>query len=189
LGVREIVLVRHAAPVVQAGVASEAWPLSPAGRDAGALLAERLRALAPRVVISSPEPKAHETAQIVSHALAVPLLGDDGLREHQRRTVPLMAASDFMRAMAEVFERPDERVFGDETARQALGRFRSAVDRIVAAHPDGNVVIVSHGTVLALFVAANTGQDGYALWRNMQMPSWFVLAGSPLCAVEGPMNV
>jgi broad specificity phosphatase PhoE len=112
---RKLVLVRHAMPIVRADVPSEAWALSPAGRDAAAQLGERLRAVAPTVVISSPEPKAYETVQIVSSALSVPLRRDDGLREHRRRTVPLMAPRDFERAMAAVFERSDELVLGEET--------------------------------------------------------------------------
>ena len=70
---------------------------------------------------------------------------------------------------------PDQLVFGEETAAQARQRFGDAVAGVLAEHTEQNVVIVAHGTVIALYAAAAAGVDGYALWRRLGLPSWVVL--------------
>jgi broad specificity phosphatase PhoE len=184
-----VVLLRHGAPEIEAGVASIAWRLSDAGRAAARRTAERLRAFAVTAIVSSPEPKARETADFVAQASSCPVSELAALREHDRQTAGHLDRETFVRSVANLFEHPDERVFGEETAAQALRRFRDAISEILRAHPSGDVVVVSHGTVIALFVADLTGENGVGLWRSMAMPSWFVLSRSPLAVLEGPCDV
>jgi broad specificity phosphatase PhoE len=40
------------------------------------------------------------------------------------------------------------------------------------------VAVVTHGTVIALYVAELTGEDPFTLWRRMGLPSFAVLDGS-----------
>ena len=53
-------------------------------------------------------------------------------------------------------------------------RFAEAVAGLVARH-DGDIVIVTHGTVMALFIASHTGQDAFELWKQQDMPCATVL--------------
>ncbi len=46
-----------------------------------------------------------------------------GLHEHDRTGVPFLSDEEFGRAARGFFERPDEPVWGNETARQVGGRF------------------------------------------------------------------
>jgi broad specificity phosphatase PhoE len=46
----------------------------------------------------------------------------------------------------------------------------------VAGRPEGDLVVVSHGTVVALFVAAATGVEPYAFWNRLGLPSFVVLS-------------
>jgi broad specificity phosphatase PhoE len=96
------------------------------------------------------------------------------LHEHERDTVVFLRRAEFEAAVAGFFARPDELALGRETAAQALDRFSRAVDGVLAAHPQGTVAIVTHGTVLSLFVAARTGVDPFPFWRDLALPELVV---------------
>src|SRR6185436_3876632 len=123
----KLILIKHAKPVVTPGLPPEEWPLGDEGRAQAAALAERVRAYAPTVVISSEEEKARETGAIVAKALGVPGSMSAGLREHERSTVPQMATKEFISYMALLFKRPGELVLGEESADEAYARFAAAL--------------------------------------------------------------
>lgn len=80
--------------------------------------------------------------------------------------------------IAALFAHPDERVFGEETARAALTRFTAALDAALAHAAERSVAVVAHGTVLSLYVANRFGLDGFALWYRLGMPA-FVVTDAP----------
>ncbi len=176
---RQIVLVKHAAPVVVPGKSADRWPLSAAGRESAKALAGELKMFGATQVISSIEPKASETGQLIAAELALAAQMHEGLHEHERRTVPHLRTSDFLSLMAQVFKRRDEVVLGEESANAALLRFRSALEATCAGHPEENLIIVTHGTVIALFLASISQEDGYRIWREMGLPSYAVVETSP----------
>lgn len=160
-----MLLVRHSAPEIDPSVPSEEWPLSEDGRRRCAALAERLSGYGPRMLVTSPEPKARETAELVAPALGVDVAVSDGLRETARRTVGWLSREELDEGIRRFFDRPGEVVFGEESGAAALNRFEAAV---VALHEPA--VVVTHGTVLSLFVAARTGRDPFDLWRSLELP-------------------
>jgi broad specificity phosphatase PhoE len=171
---RTLILAKHAMPELRPDVPAARWHLSTEGIAGAKRLAERLRAYEPNVVVSSTEPKALETAAIVSEALGVQLESPFGLHEHERPEPGLLEPAVFERRIAELFARPSELVFGAESASDALRRFATAVDRAVADNR-GNVAVISHGTVISLFVAARAHEDGRRLWKVLGLPSYVVL--------------
>ena len=172
---RHLILVKHAAPEVVAGAPPEQWNLSEKGQTACAPLAAALKRFHPRVVVSSEEAKAAQTAELVAKELGVPWETAPGLHEHDRSNVPHMRSGEFISHVELFFRRPRELVLGRETAEQAAARFDAAVDAVLKRHAEGNVAIVTHGTVLALFVAEHTGQKPFELWRKLGLPSFVVL--------------
>jgi broad specificity phosphatase PhoE len=172
---RKLILIKHAAPEVVPGVPPEEWALSDRGRATCSPLAEAVRPHGPAVVVSSTEPKASETGQLLASLLGVPFETAPGLHEHDRSNVPHMPSREFISQMELFFRRPGERVLGRETADEAEARFREAVTRVLAAHPAGNVAVVSHGTVMALLVAKAAKQSAFRLWRELGLPSFVVL--------------
>ncbi len=74
-------------------------------------------------------------------------------------------------AVARLFARPVELVFGDETAIEAKNRFSGAVESVLAANPQENIAIVTHGTVLSLYAAQFAGQEPISFWCNLGMPA------------------
>ena len=83
--------------------------------------------------------------------------------------------------MEHFFERPDQLVFGLETASEALDRFKSAVRHALGNEP-GDTIIVSHGTVLSLLLGSIAGQNCHELWRNLKMPDLIEVSRTSLGA-------
>jgi broad specificity phosphatase PhoE len=170
---RRLTLIKHARPQVDPHTSSDQWTLADEGRAAAAALAGVLRGQAFATVVSSREPKARETAEIIGTKLAKPVRTAEGLHEHDRRNVPHMDSREFISHVALFFRDADRLVLGDETADQAYDRFAAAVDRVLAEEP-GDVAIVSHGTVIALLAERRARQDPFPLWRRMGQPSYIV---------------
>ena len=61
---------------------------------------------------------------------------------------------------------------GHETADQAHARFAAAVMGVVGEHPEDNLVIVTHGTVMTLFIARALAWEPFPLWKRLGLPSW-----------------
>jgi len=171
---RKLILIKHAKPEVVPAVASDLWKLGAEGRAACGPLAEKIRALAPVAIYTSTEPKARETAEIIGEALGVPVHPTEDLHEHDRSNEPHMDTREFISLMALLFKEPDREVLGLETADEAYERFAEAVDDILEKSA-GDVAIVSHGTVIALFAQRRLKKDGFGLWRQMGQPSFLVV--------------
>ena len=152
-------------PELDPSVPSEEWGLSEEGRRRCGPLAERLARHKPRVLLASTEPKARETAELVAPTLGLEVQLSDGLRETARRTVGWLATEEIDRGIRDLFERPGEVVFGEESAEAALARF----DAAVAGLPEP-AVVVTHGTVLTLYAAPRIGRDPYELWSSLELP-------------------
>ena len=170
-----LILIKHAAPAVAPGVPPEEWVLSDVGRRRCPALAEAVRPYAPAAVVASVEPKASETGRVVAAGLGVPFETADGLHEHDRSNVPHLPSREFISLIEVFFRKPAERVLGRESADEALARFERAVSDVLARYPDGNVAVVSHGTVLALLLAKHGGGKPFELWRKMGLPSYAVV--------------
>jgi broad specificity phosphatase PhoE len=133
---RHLLLIKHSLPEPIADLDANRWHLSDAGR-----------------------PKARETGELVGRALGVPVESAPDLNEHDRTGIPWLGQVDFEAAVRLFFERPNDLVFGGETAHEAETRFSGAVEATLTRHPTGTVAIVAHGAVISLYVAAKTGID------------------------------
>ena len=174
-GLRRLVLIRHSVPEIERDRPASAWRLGETGRQRSELLASRLRDFRPEVVWSSREPKAVETAEIVAGALGVPVQVADGLEEHRRDGVPFYSTrEEFEAAVERFFCNPDQLVLGTETAAQARDRMADAIDRVVDAG-ERDSVVVTHGTVMTLYVAHVTGVRPMDFWHRLGLPSYVVL--------------
>jgi broad specificity phosphatase PhoE len=170
-----LVLVKHAQPdIVEAAPARE-WRLSAQGRVHAGYLAEELARFEPEVIVSSDEPKALETAEIIARKYDLDLQVVEALREHDRSNVPFLPHEAFQRSVQDFFQNADQLVFGRETANQAYTRFYRGVHSILTDHPDKTIVAVAHGTVIALFVARLTGHSDFDLWRMLGLPSYIAI--------------
>ncbi len=172
---RKLVLVRHSKPDIAPDRPASAWRLGEIGRRRSELLASKLRGFSPAVIWSSSEPKAVETAKVVASSMGVPVQTADGLEEHHRTGVSYFPTPKaFELAVGEFFTRQEQLVLGTETAQQALKRFATAVDEVIGSKCQDNIV-VTHGTVMALYVSSVSGIAPMDFWRRLGMPSFVVL--------------
>lgn len=172
---KKLLLIKHSMPVLDPNVPAPDWHLGERGRALSELLANKLVAYSPDVIVSSVEPKAIETAQIVASRLGKPHEIIAGLHEHDRRNVPFMPLEELEARAAEFFSKPDQLVLGSETANQAHARFANAIAQVIEKFPNQNIAVVSHGSVISLFIARNNEMP-FDFWKRLGLPSIVVLA-------------
>jgi broad specificity phosphatase PhoE len=166
-----VILVRHSSPRVVKDVSPTLWALSEEGSLATARLAERLAAYQPTALAASPERKAEETARIIAERLSLCVVRDEGFVEHRRPSLAFGTRADFEASIRRVFDNPSERFFGGESADEAHARFEKALDN----HTGRPLAVVTHGTVLTLFVSRKAGLDPMTLWTSLKLPEALVL--------------
>ena len=173
---KTLILVRHSQSQPDPTRPASQWSLTEEGRRRCQPLAERLAVYAPDVIVTSRERKAIETGALVAARLGLQTTEADGLHEHLREHVGWLPVHEFEQAVAQFFARPDELVFGEETASQARLRFEKAVQAVIGANPGQNVVLVAHGTVITLLVAARNAVAPLPLWKSLGMPAIVAMA-------------
>ncbi|MDH3733470.1 MAG: histidine phosphatase family protein [Gemmatimonadota bacterium] len=173
---RRLILVRHAQPAIDPSMPASRWRLTEEGRTGAASLGQRLALYRPRACYSSPEPKAIETAAGIVTAIDVPVVPVPGLAEHAREDVPFLgSAAAFRERLLEVFARPGEVVFGEESAHQAAERFTDAMDLVMEEAGAESVVAVSHGTVMSLYVSGRIGLNAVEFWDSLGWGAFVVI--------------
>jgi broad specificity phosphatase PhoE len=177
------VLVRHSVPDIAREVPAAEWKLSAAGVARAAAFARQLDPGSATVVFASEEPKALETAQQLAAVWALPVESVPGLHEHVRPAAQFMARDQFEERIREMFARPGDLVFGTESADHARRRFTFALMRLVG-RSSGDVIAVSHGTVITLFVAEATGAEPFGFWKSLDMPCAVTLAIPELAVIS-----
>jgi broad specificity phosphatase PhoE len=170
-----LILVRHSLPEIQENIPAREWNLSEAGRTRAEKLAKRLKPYRLGALVSSTEPKARQTAEIIGEGLGLTYVTANDLHEHDRSNSPFYKKNEFQSLVRNFFREPDILIFGNETANQARDRFRRAVDLTLQSYTGRNTAIVSHGTVISLFVSSLIGLDAFKFWRELGLPSLVVL--------------
>lgn len=171
-----LILIRHSQTKQQANINSHSWQLTDEGRKRCQLLAEELRPYTIDRVIASEEPKAALTGQLVADVLAVPCETVPNLHETKRETVGYFESeSDFKAAVQSAMLEPDKLLFGEETFTDARERFSRQIETLLAQYPDKTLAVVSHGTVLSLYLAHLSAQDAISWWNSLDMPAYAVI--------------
>lgn len=167
-----LVFVRHSQTQLDPEIPSPQWSLSEEGRRRCEPLAEQLKPYNLDVIVTSMEPKAIQTGELISRKLGIPCRVMENLHEHARETAPYFdTREEFLEAVNILFSRPTELVFGEETGLEARERFTEAVASVLRAYPRENIAIVTHGTVLSLFASQHTEQAIYPFWQSLGLPA------------------
>lgn len=177
-----LIFVRHSIPEIDPEIPSDMWPLSRDGEYAAHELARRLGKYAPRHIISSPELKALGTANILSAHLDCMVGIEADLREHERRQVGFMPSAVFAAQIARFLQSSSEVTFGDECADEVYTRFSQTIKRVLSQYHDENIVVVTHGTALSLYLGRLCQIDALELWQSLQLPDAFSLPASLVSA-------
>lgn len=173
---RKLVLIRHSESQPKEALPPAQWTLSPAGRRRCRPLAQWLAPYDPVIILSSHERKATETARRTGTLLEKPHRAVDGLGEHNRSNEPYHDQDTFLKLVEALLTHPEKEVFGNETGAEALARFEAAIGRVVEEQTRGNVAVVTHGTVLSLFVAAHSDRKPFPFWQQLRQPALVVFS-------------
>lgn len=182
-----LVLVTHSLPAIDPSARPDSWSINDTGRRRCRRLADLLAPYAPAAIMTSPEPKARETALLVAHRLGGTVAVMHDLRKQERAALGWLDDDAFEAAIAGALDRPTEQVGGMEAIEHARSRFTDAIERLLARHAFGNVIVVAHGTVISLFAAPRFGLSILDLWQRLGMPSFVVLTVpdlAPLVVVD-----
>lgn len=133
-------------------------PLNEEGRRQAAALARKLAAHPPDAVYSSDLVRAHETARIVADRLELDVVVLPELRERDFGTWEGLTDDEIFVRFPHARNGP----WGDaESREEMLERVREAVGRIADAHPEGRVLVITHGgPVRALLTACSEDEVG-----------------------------
>jgi broad specificity phosphatase PhoE len=160
-------LVRHGATASTAEDAfsgMEDVPLSDAGREQAQRLAERLSRESITAVYASPMARTLETARIVAKPHGLTVAARDGFREISHGHWEGKKRADVERLYPEEYARWERDPYsvcpeGGETGLAVTARALPALLAVVAAHPDGSVVVVSHKATIRLLLSSLLGFD------------------------------
>lgn len=172
---RIVVLIRHSAPEVDPSRPASDWSLSAEGVSLCEGLASELERFLPAVMFSSPETKAMETARHIGLNLGIGFTVRDGLREHRRPSV-FLPQSEYQENIRNFFVSPDSVVYGSESSNDVARRIEADVRHALVERPDGNILMVSHGTAMTSFISRHTDSDAYSLWESLDLPCFVAFA-------------
>ncbi len=172
---RIVVLIRHSAPEVDPSRPASDWSLSAEGVSLCEGLASELERFLPAVMFSSPETKAMETAECIGLHLGIEYTVREELREHRRPSV-FLPQSEFQENVRGFFASRDRIVFGSESANDVARRIESEIRRAKADHPEGNILMVTHGTAMTSFTSRRAAADAYSLWKSLDLPCFVAFA-------------
>jgi broad specificity phosphatase PhoE len=155
-------LVQHGAKEARPGDPG----LTAAGWEQAGRAARRLRPAGVAAVFSSPLRRAHETAQVVAEAAAVPVTTDERLRERMNWDGRQDAEEFFEQWQATVADRDFVPALGD-SSRAAGARFLAFLAEH-AADP-GPVAVATHGGVTVDLLRTLLGDDAVPahLWQGV----------------------
>ncbi len=167
-----MILVRHSESAPRPDRHAHEWRLSRRGHRLAQRLAVDLAKLQPDAVFTSYEPKAVETGAAICRGLDLRMHQLKELGEHDRTNVPFLTANEFKRSVEHCLAHPDERSFGRETANEALGRFSLGIERVQEDRQSARPLVVTHGTVMSLYIARVSAVDPWRIWQDLTMPSY-----------------
>ena len=160
-------LVTHTDVVIDPCGPVDRWKLSDMGRARSRAFATSGVLAKVKAIWSSTEVKAIETAGILAGPLGLPVSTDARLGENDRTATGFLPREEFEAAADRFFAAPEESFRGWERAVDAQKRIERAVREILAAHPGGDLAVVSHGAVGTLLYCA---LKGLAIDRKHDQP-------------------
>jgi broad specificity phosphatase PhoE len=179
-----LLLTRHSNPIINQTEEPISWSLSTIGKENAKIIADKINLYKPDIIISSIELKAIETAKIFANKMNIKHKVMNDLHEQRRGIMRYLSNEEFMHNISKLFENPNKRIFGEESANQANKRFTSAMRSIEMEYPDKTICIVSHGVVISLYASQYYYKEPYQIWQKLATPSCIVFSRKPNKIIE-----
>jgi 2,3-bisphosphoglycerate-dependent phosphoglycerate mutase len=157
--------------------------LSSAGVDAAQSVADRLATQPIAALYTSPSRRSIETVEPLASRLGLHL---EVVRDLRERELPAASLGEFDSFVQQAWNDPNESLRGGESNVQAQVRGLAVVRDVVARHVGSQVVLATHGNLLALVLNALDPSFGYEFWRRLSFPDIYQLTfdGLELRGVE-----
>ena len=164
-----LILIRHCESTGQ----QPDGALSEAGEAQALVLVDRLAALAPDAIYSSPYRRAVATVRPFAARVGLPICEDARLRERELSPQPL---DDWLDHIRRSYDDIDHRAAPDgESLRDAQMRALAALADIAAAQ-HRLPVVASHGNLMSAILTAADPGFGFDDWRGLRNPDLFELS-------------
>lgn len=152
----ELVLIRHGETDMNRELRFQGQvdvALNATGHEQARRLAARMAGEAAHAFYASDLRRAQQTAEPIASGLALEAVPETGLREQSFGRVDGLRVDDIKRDHPDAWAgwlrfEPDFAMPEGESTRAFHARVMDALRRLVAAHPDQTVVVVTHGGVL-----------------------------------------
>ena len=147
----------HPQVAIDPSVPVERWGLNAAGSGRVAALAASGTLQGTRVVVSSGETKAIETAAPLAAALGVEHRVREAMHENDRSATGFLPPAEFEQVADQFFAAPGKSIRGWERAIDAQTRIVRETLAALAEAPAGDVLLVGHGAVGTLLMCHLAG--------------------------------
>lgn len=148
-------------------------PLSDKGRKEAEKICEVLQSYPVDVIVSSPYQRAIETVSPLAERLHKKI---DLIEEMRERTLMKGGANDFNQAIQAVWEDETFAWPGGESNRMARNRGVQAIEGILNRYQGQQVVVGTHGNIMALIMGAYDNSYGFQFWKSLSMPDVYALS-------------
>lgn len=154
--------------------------LTPLGHEQAREAAARLAGMAVDAIYSSDQVRAVHSATPIASRLGLEICLCTGLRERGYGSLegqPSARAADLAGDID--WLNPDARPGGGESLRDVHSRVAHTLANCIAAHPDGAVVLVSHGDTVRVIAASIAGLGPHEVpWQEVANGSITILAAT-----------
>ncbi|ASF39616.1 2,3-bisphosphoglycerate-dependent phosphoglycerate mutase [Halobacillus alkaliphilus] len=165
----KLILVRHSETEGQ----HEDSPLTKSGVRQAQVLANFLDQSGYEIdhIISSPFLRAIETIKPFALSKGLSIKTDERLEERILSHEPL---DDWEEVLHDTFKDPELKFSGGESSQEAKKRILSLVDEL-EQEDCGNVLLVTHGNLLALLLQKYNREIGFYEWKRLSNPDMFLV--------------
>lgn len=134
------------------------WGLNELGRSRVSKLLERINKTSilnqTKLIISSGETKAIETAKPIADAIGCNLQINENMGENDRSSTGFLEPSEFEDVADQFFAYPSKSIRGWERAIDAQTRIRNEVEKYLDLDLGGDILFIGHGAVGTLLYCA-----------------------------------
>ncbi|MFJ7982749.1 histidine phosphatase family protein [Lysinibacillus xylanilyticus] len=123
-------------------------------------------------IYSSPYNRAVQTVEGIAQEHKLQINTIDSLKERILSTENIL---DFDAAIQQVWSHPNFAFEGGESNAIAMQRAITTLQKIILAHPNDNIVIGTHGNVMALIMQYFDPKYDYSFWKKLSMPDVYQL--------------
>ena len=123
-------------------------------------------------IYSSPYLRAIETIKPYANRNHIPIEIDQRLQERVLSEEPI---DDWIEVLEKSFSDLDFRLPGGESSNDALDRSSHLIDEILTNESIENVIIVTHGNLLAILLKKFQADIGFSHWKGFTNPDLFLV--------------